>query len=81
MFQCRADAAESIGTLCQMISRQRINKDLKKLVTMFLAVSKKTVTLHETFSITKVIFLKRKQIFFLILKLIVILLNFIIFTE
>lgn len=40
-----------------MINRQRINKDLKKLATMFMTVSKKTFDLEEILCITKVIFL------------------------
>ncbi|KAH7720815.1 protein C34G6.1 [Aphelenchoides avenae] len=51
--KCRADATECIGTLCLMISRERINRDLKKLVTMFLALYKKTTSLDEQCAVTR----------------------------
>ncbi|KAI1730707.1 maestro heat-like repeat-containing protein family member 2A [Ditylenchus destructor] len=51
--RCRADAVECVGTLCLMISKERINKDMKKLVTMFLSLYKKTTVHEELFAMTK----------------------------
>uniref|UniRef100_A0A915CVT2 Uncharacterized protein n=1 Tax=Ditylenchus dipsaci TaxID=166011 RepID=A0A915CVT2_9BILA len=51
--KCRADSVECIGTLCLMIPKERINRDLKKLVAMFLSLYKKTTVLEEVYAITK----------------------------
>lgn len=51
--KCRADVAECIGILCLLISKERINKDLKKLVTMYLNLYKKSTVLEELYALTK----------------------------
>ncbi|TKR59593.1 hypothetical protein L596_029241 [Steinernema carpocapsae] len=50
----RADAAECIGRLCLLINGQRLNQDLKKLVTIFLTLYRKAFP-DEYYTITKAV--------------------------
>uniref|UniRef100_A0A1I7Z9H7 HEAT repeat-containing protein n=1 Tax=Steinernema glaseri TaxID=37863 RepID=A0A1I7Z9H7_9BILA len=50
----RADAAECIGRLCLLINGQRLNQDLKKLVTIFLTLYRKAFH-DEYYTITKAV--------------------------
>lgn len=51
--KCRSDAAECVGTLCLLVSKERVVRDLKKLVTMYLNLYKKSTILEEIFALTK----------------------------
>ena len=52
-YKCRADVAECVGSLCLIISKTKLNRDLKKLVTAFLSLYKKVTAPAEQYSLTR----------------------------
>uniref|UniRef100_A0A183CN86 MMS19 nucleotide excision repair protein n=1 Tax=Globodera pallida TaxID=36090 RepID=A0A183CN86_GLOPA len=51
--KCRADAAECVGTLCLMIAKERVLKDLKKLDSLFRSLHKKAGSPEEQLAIVR----------------------------
>ncbi|CAD5208908.1 unnamed protein product [Bursaphelenchus xylophilus] len=51
--KCRAHSAECVGILSLFVSRERLSKDLKKIITSFLSLYKKALSPNEQYHITK----------------------------
>ncbi|KAL3109999.1 hypothetical protein niasHT_017372 [Heterodera trifolii] len=51
--KCRADSAECVGTLCVMIAKERVLKDLKKLDSLFRSLHRKAGSPEEQLAIVK----------------------------
>ncbi|CAD5206176.1 unnamed protein product [Bursaphelenchus okinawaensis] len=51
--KCRADSTECVGILSLFVTRERLSKDLKKIVTSFLNIYKKATSPKEQYHITK----------------------------